>query len=145
MNDSVNPDYLSMLGRRIWSEANDLKRTPEALAAETGVPIETVRAVIAGSADEAVAHGLVKTMIEIYPISLTQLWVERDDTDSGVHVMRAAASAETSRIFDRRDRDGAMTPFYEYRDTAMSRLAPFKPEWIQPIRTVTDSCHGSLI
>ncbi|MBT5677355.1 MAG: hypothetical protein HOJ07_16835 [Rhodospirillaceae bacterium] len=139
MSEDKNTQHLKMLGRRIWSEANDLKRTPEALANETGVPLETVQAVIAGDADEKVAYQLVKTMVKAYPISLTQLWVERDDTDSGVHVMRGASSQKTSRIFDRRDRDGALTPFYEYRDTAMSRLAPFKPEWIQPIRVVSDA------
>ena len=42
MNDSAKPNYLSMLGQRIWSEANDLKRTPKALASETGIPLETV-------------------------------------------------------------------------------------------------------
>lgn len=138
MGEDVNSQHLKMLGRRIWSEANDLKRTPEALAADTGVAFETVLAVIAGSADAATAHDLVTAMTDTYPISLAQVWLERDDTDAGVHVMRAAASAETSRVFDRPDRSGALSPYYEYRDTAMSRLGPFKPEWIQPLRAVGD-------
>ena len=29
-------------------------------------------------------------------------------------------------------------PYYEYRDTAMSRLASFRPEWIKELCEVTD-------
>jgi hypothetical protein len=31
-------------------------------------------------------------------------------------------------------RDGKPEPYYEYRDTAMSALGPFKPEWILELR-----------
>ncbi|MFQ5953481.1 MAG: hypothetical protein ACE5JZ_00280 [Kiloniellales bacterium] len=131
--------HLQALGARILSEANDLKRTPEALARELNRDPATVRRVIAGEADEATARSLLTAMAEAYPISLADLWVEADDTEDGVKVMRRADSDASSRVFERKDRAGSETPYYDYRDTAMSRLAPFKPEWIRPLRLVEDS------
>lgn len=132
-------DYLRKLGARVLSEANDLKRTPAALAADLGLTQDAVDRVISGEADVSTAQGLLTAMAEIYPISLGDVWAERNDTDSGVLIMRAADSVASRRVFDRRDRTGTLAPYYEYRDTAMSRTAPFKPEWIQQLRFVDDA------
>ena len=131
--------YLKALGARIQSEANDLKRTPEALASELGVSGQTVESVLSGAADLDTAQNLLCAMTEAYPISLADVWIDADETDHGVRVMSAAASESSSRIFDRINKDGDLTPYYEYRDTAMSRGAPFKPEWILELRTVDDA------
>jgi methylphosphonate synthase len=48
--------------------------------------------------------------------------------------MREGDSRASSRIFNR---GGAA--YYEYRDTAMSRIAPFRPEWILELAEVADS------
>ncbi len=53
--------------------------------------------------------------------------------------MRAADSKRSSRIFTRRNKSGERTPYYEYRDSAMSKTSPFKPEWIKELRVVKDS------
>lgn len=139
MNGRTDPRYLTHLGQRIFSEANDLKRTPEALAREIGIDFETVQAVIGGKADVATARTVVDAMLREYPVSVADLWVEPDDTDDGVKVMRAEDSRASSRVFDRKAAGGGLAPFYEYRDTAMSRTAPFKPEWIQPLRVVDNA------
>ena len=123
--------HLRKLGARILSEANDLKRTTEALAAELDYPFSQIEAVIAGDAGLEAAHAVLQSMARVYPVSIADLWVEYDDTDHGVRIVTAAESAASRRIFDRRDRDGGSTRYYEYRDTAMSRTAPFKPEWIE--------------
>lgn len=134
-----NKSYLESLGARIRSEANDLKRTPEALASDLGVGPETVDAVMAGKAEIETAKGILLSMAEIYPISLADIWVDSDDTDHGVCLMTAENSKKSSRVFSRPDRTGNLTEYYEYRDTAMSRGAPFKPEWIMELRNVSDS------
>ena len=139
MSDSATRMFMKTLGRRIWSEANDLKRTPEALAHETGVPLDKVQAVIAGMTDESIASELIAKMMEIYPISASRLAVDKDDTKAGVRLMRSAASKQSSRVFKRLDKNGGLSPYYEYRDTAMSRMGPFKPEWIQPLRVVANA------
>jgi methylphosphonate synthase len=132
-------EHVRRIAARIFGEANDLKRTPQALARELGQPEELVRQVIAGEADVESAEALLRAIAAEYPISLADLWVERDDTHSGVHIMSAADSAASSRVFDRKDRHGALAPYYDYRDTAMSRGGPYKPEWIMPLRVAADS------
>lgn len=136
---SANGGYLRLLGARILSEANDIKRTPEALAAEIGLDLDHLKAVIAGKADRKAAESVLIAMANKYPVSLADLWVEPDDTEDGAVVCTSAVSKASARIFDRKNGQGAHTPYYEYRDTAMSRVAPFKPEWIQPIRVVGDA------
>ena len=135
----TDKEYLRALGARALSEANDLKRTPEALASELGFDVDTIYSVISGKAPIGTARRLLEGMAKHYPVSFNDLWIEPDDTDNGVLIVRAAESDRTSRIFDRKDRNGKDGPYYDYRDTAMSRVAPFKPEWIRPLRHVSDA------
>jgi alcohol dehydrogenase class IV len=130
--------WLSELGSRVLSEANDLKRTPDVLAKETGVDLKVVNAVIDGTGDSEAARALLMRMAATYPIPLDEVWLDLADTDEGARVMREADSRASGRVFVRRDRSGRDVSYYEYRDTAMSRVAPFKPEWVQPLRFVND-------
>jgi uncharacterized RmlC-like cupin family protein len=130
---------LRQLGARILSEANDLKRTPEALAKELEVEPDFVRSIVAGEQDAKTVRDFIWKMVEAYPISMTDLWMDIDDTVDGALIMRASASENSSRIFDRADHKGDLSPYYEYRDTAMSGLAPFKPEWIKELRFVDNA------
>jgi len=136
---SSNIDYAKALGSRILSEANDLKRTPEALANELNLEITFVQSVIEGKASIDDAIDVLKKMAAAYPVSLSNIWIDDDDTHDGVSLMRASESAATSRVFSRHDPVSGMSPYYEYRDTAMSRFAPFKPEWIRELRVVHDN------
>jgi len=126
------------LGARLFAEANNLKRTAEALAAELGMNPETIRGVFAGEEDLRVARQLLDAMMEAYPISLSDVWVDGPDTHGGVVVMRAADSSRSSRVFVRKSRAGVSKPYMEYKDTAMSRLAPFRPETVRPLHVVED-------
>ncbi|MBT4718193.1 MAG: hypothetical protein HOB86_02225 [Rhodospirillaceae bacterium] len=130
--------YLRRLGARVLSEANDLKRTPEALAKDLKWNPSDVARVIEGAADVKMSQSLLMEMAAVYPISLADIWIEPDDTDAGVLVMRSEDSRATSRIFQRVGRDGAHSDYYEYRDTAMSSGGPYKPEWIKELRFVDD-------
>lgn len=49
-----------------FSEANDLKRTPEALAAEVDMDFDTVQAVIEGRASPDAADALIRAMATVY-------------------------------------------------------------------------------
>lgn len=138
MHDTNN-HYLMHLGARVLTGANNLKRTPEALANEVGWDETAVRDVIAGETDFDTARALVHAMVDTYPIALDELWVTPDDTDDGVRVMSEEATTTSSRVFNRKDCTGGHSPYYDYRDTAMSRTGPFKPEWIQPLRVVEDA------
>ena len=48
--------------------------------------------------------------------------------------MRSEESKKSSRIMNR-----AGNPYYEYRDTVMSTVAPFRPEWILDLCIVDDN------
>ena len=143
MNASSQKDYLRALGARILSEANDLKRTAEALADDLGFEEGQINAVLAGESDVETARAVLQAMADTYPVSLADLWIDRDDTDQGVRVVRSDESIASSRVFHRKNREGGLAPYYEYRDTAMSRAAPFKPEWIKELRVVDDADPGN--
>ncbi len=63
MHDTKS-DYLKHLGARVHSGANNLKRTPEALANEVGRDETAVRDVIAGETDFDTARSLVHAMVD---------------------------------------------------------------------------------
>jgi hypothetical protein len=139
MNRPAKNDYIQALGQRVLSEANDIKRTPEALADELGFERQLIRDVIDGKCDLTTIEEVIQRMSTVYPIPFHDIWIERDDTDEGLLIMRAEDSKASGRVFERADRNGNPSPYYEYRDTVMSRLAPYRPEWIREIRTVKDN------
>jgi hypothetical protein len=128
--------YLRLLAARILSEANDLKRTPDMLAGELGVPIDELKRLLSGEAQASELLDLVDRIGASYPVDAADLRLIEDDCDQGIRVVRATESLASSRIAERRDPAGGVSPYYEYRDTAFSRLAPFRPEWIRPLRVV---------
>jgi hypothetical protein len=136
LNDST---YLQIVGARILGEANDLKRDVPTLAAEIDFDPDILAKVVAGSTSYEAADAVITRMGETYPIDAAALRLVKDDCDAGVKIMRTEESARSSRIFERPDRLGDLTPYYEYRDTAFSRLSPFRPEWIRQLRIVHDS------
>jgi len=139
MNDKTNSQYLKTIGNRILSQANDLKRTPDALAAEINIDKDQLMSIINGDSDIKQALGVIDRMVNTYPISINELLSVQDDTHNGVKKVDSETSVLSSRIFNRPNSSGNLTPYYEYRDTAMSCTAPFKPEWISQIRYVDNN------
>ena len=130
--------YKKLLGSRILSEANDLKRTVEALSSDINVSIDKLKNIISGKSSIEDIYDVIKKMGAIYPIDSHELLLPKDDCENGVKIMRARDSEASGRIFDRKDGRGDATPYYEYRDTAMSKIAPFRPEWIRELRFVNN-------
>jgi methylphosphonate synthase len=130
--------HAQLAGARILAEANDLKRDSYALAAELSLDHASIDDVLAGRATPELTDEVIRRMGDVYPIDEADLRLLHDDCDAGVKIMRAKESRATSRIFRRPDRDGNLEPYYEYRDTAFSRLSPFRPEWIRELRVVSD-------
>jgi len=132
-------NLVKLIGQRILSEANDLKRTIPALAEELNIPQEKFKKMLSGEESIKSALNLAHLMAENYPVSLSSLLLDSDDCVNSVKIVRAKESRKSSRIFSRKDKDGERTPYYEYRDTATSRISPFKPEWIKELRLVSNS------
>ena len=138
-NQNQDENYLKSVGAIILSELNDLKRDSHAAARELGINVNLINGIIAGDCSLDDVNMLIARMGEYYPIDASDLYIPKNDCFNGIRIMRAGQSEASSRIFNRKTKDGFETPFYEYRDTAMSKLGPFKPEWIKELRIVGDS------
>lgn len=110
---------------------NDLKRRPEDAAAELGVPLPEIEDIIGGKA--SLPASLVEKAVGAWPISPREFYLLEDDAPTGVRIHRAADSERSSRVMSRAGAD-----YYEYRDTAMSSLSQFRPEWIKELCIVDD-------
>jgi hypothetical protein len=84
-------------------------------------------------------NAVILKLADTYPVSLASLWVEKDDTVAGVSIFKAANSDASVRRMTRVDKDGNFTPYYDYYDTAMSKLGPYRPERIVELRRVSDA------
>ncbi len=115
-------------GQNFLGILNDIKRRPEDAAEELGIPLDEINAIIKGQ--KTVSQEIVNRAVKIWPVNARDFYIIRDDCTAGLKIMRAEESKKTSRIMER-----ARKPYYEYRDTAMSTTAPFRPEWIMEL------CH----
>ena len=135
-------DFRRRQGAKIRAVANDIKRNGEALAAELGEEEKTINNVFAGNVAAEDFDRVIMRMVKIYPLSRVDLEVKRDDTEDGLVVWPPERALASSRVFTREDASGRMTPFYEYRDTAMSTVGPYRPEWIKTLRVVASEDPG---
>jgi methylphosphonate synthase len=121
------------------SAANDLKRDDASAAADLGVPVADFAAYAEGR--RAIPPELVRRATSAWPVNECDLLPWRDDCPDGVAIRRLADSVASARVLRRDGRD-----YYEYRDTAMSRLASFRPEWIRILSVVDndDPAHPGV-
>lgn len=131
--------FKKQLCARILSEANDLKRTIPAMAHDLKMDVAQLQEILNGESELREVYQLIDKMGDHYAIDKADLLLPEDDCQHGVRIMRAKASEQSARTTQRLNRFGEKTDYYEYRDTAMSRLAPFKPEWIRQLRNVLDA------
>ncbi|QLH09679.1 helix-turn-helix domain-containing protein [Candidatus Nitrosotenuis sp. DW1] len=119
-------------GQNFLGILNDIKRRPEDAAKELGISIDEINAIIKGQ--KPLLQELVDHAVKIWPVNARDFYIIRDDCPTGVKIMTAEESKKSSRIMER-----AGKPYYEYRDTAMSTTAPFRPEWIMELCYVDDN------
>jgi len=123
IEESIGNSHQIKSGKNFLGILNDIKRRPEDAANELNVPLKEIQAIIEGK--QALTPELINKAIEIWPINARDFYIIQDDCQLGIKIMRAGESLKSSRIMNR-----AGKPYYEYRDTAMSTVAPFRPEWI---------------
>ena len=123
-NKRIGSNFLGIL--------NDLKRRPEDAAKELNVTTAEISLIIKG--ERKLTPEMVTRAAEIWSINERDFYIIRDDCNFGVKIMTSTNSEKSSRIMDR-----AGKPYYEYRDTVMSSLAPFRPEWIMELCYVDDN------
>ena len=123
---------LTKAGKKFLGILNDIKRRPEDAAKELGVTEDEIRLIIDGK--KAVSSEIITKAQKIWPVNVSDFYVIHDDCPTGVKIMSTEESEKSSRIMER-----AGKPYYEYRDTAMSSVAPFRPEWIMELCYVNDN------
>ena len=129
INDSL---HMVKVGKNFLGILNDIKRRPEDAAKELGVPLEQIQAIIEGK--KSLSSEIIELAVKIWPVNVSDFYIIYDDTPTGIKSMSAEESKISSRIMHR-----AGKPYYEYRDTVMSCVAPFRPEWIMELCYVNDN------
>ena len=119
-------------GQNFLGILNDLKRRPEDAAAELGISLEELTQIIAGK--KTLSQEIIEKAVKIWPVNISDFYLIYDDTPTGVKLMSAEESKMSSRIMNRSGK-----PYYEYRDTVMSSVSPFRPEWIMELCQVEDN------
>jgi len=92
------------------SEANDIKRTPDRLAEEMGLPADHMQAAIAGRLKPEEYHALFQAVTRQYPIAFGRLWMEPADNECGVLHMTAGESGASSGCSHARIDPGSAPP-----------------------------------
>ena len=136
VSDTKNPE-LVRFGNYFLGMLNDLKRRPQDAANELNVPLEEIMDIIEGKKE--ITSEIISRAVKIWPVNYRDFFLIRDDCPDGIKIMRNEDSAKSSRVMDR----GGL-PYYEYRDTAMSSVALFRPEWIEELCIVEDNDPNNL-
>jgi methylphosphonate synthase len=131
VSDTKNLE-LVRFGNYFLGMLNDLKRRPEDAANELNVSLEEITGIIEGKKE--ITSKIISRAVKIWPVNYRDFFLIHDDCPDGIKIMRNEDSAKSSRVMDR----GGM-PYYEYRDTAMSSVALFRPEWIEELFIVEDN------
>ena len=111
---------------------NDLKRRPEDAAKDLNISIEEINKILNGEVDPD--FRLLKKATKIWPINLNDFFGIEDDTINNYKIFTKAESDKTIRVMQRKNK-----PYYKYKDTVMSKISPFRPEWIEELVIVNDS------
>jgi methylphosphonate synthase len=131
VSDSKNKELIRF-GNYFLGILNDLKRRPVDAARELNISLEDIMDIIEGRKE--ISAEIVTRATKIWAVSFRDFYLIQDDCPNGVKIMRAEESAKSSRIMER-----GGSPYYEYRDTAMSSIALFRPEWIEELCVVDDN------
>lgn len=126
----IKNKYLSSLKFR--KVLNDLKRRPADAAKDLNISEQKINNILNGKEDLDMA--LINKAISIWPINHSDLFPIIDDTTSGYKKFNKKNSDQTSRVMYRKGRE-----YYNYKDTVMSKVSTFRPEWIQELVVVKDN------
>ena len=130
VSEEKNPE-LVRFGHYFIGLINDLKRRPEDAAKELGISVDDITDIIEGRKE--ISSEIITRAKKIWPVSTRDFYLIEDDCPNGIKIMRVGDSAKSSRIMER----GGF-PYYEYRDTAVSSVGLFRPEWIEQLCVVDD-------
>jgi cytidyltransferase-like protein len=136
--NNIKINDLKKIGSLIQNTISNIKRTPEHISNDLGININTLKKAINGELNINEVDNIINMIYYKYPIPYKDIHIDIDDTNDGIIYYSKVKSLESRRITKRKNEDNVDTNYYEYRDTAVSRHSPFKPEWIKMLRIVND-------
>ena len=77
----------NIIGKRILSEANDLKRTVGALANDIGMDENSLQKIVNGECCIEDSYDVIKKMGSEYPIDISDLYLYNNDCENGIKIM----------------------------------------------------------
>ena len=110
---------------RLKSEFNDLKRTADSVAKELNYNISEINNFLSGKYDLKYYLDFLIKFCDFYPVNMSNLIIYKKDTKNGILFFNVKDSIKSTRIFKRKNKEGKLTSYYEYRDTAKSNLSNF--------------------
>ena len=111
---------------------NDLKRRPEDAAKDLGVSKKRVQKILRNKTFSDI--NILEKAVKVWPVNYSDFFFTQDDTRNGYKIFRLSESNKSERIMHRGGK-----PYYSYKDTVMSKLSPFRPEWIEELVVVKDN------
>ncbi len=136
---TATPDPQSArLASVLQSVLNDLKRDLPSAARDLGLKRSEIEAALRG--ERLAAEHMRAAILKCWPVSEREVALAVDDTKDGVLLSSSEQALQSARFIER---GGA--PYYEYRDTAMSRLSPIRPEWIRPLASTAPDPSGDAV
>ena len=112
-----------------------LKEPLETVSQDISVShLDTLNSLIEGKLDSRVAFDIAQKFSKVYPVKVSDILLDFENSSERVIFSKNSESKASSRVYSRLNRDGVATEYYEYRDTAMSKLSPFRPEWIKELK-----------
>ena len=111
---------------------NDLKRRPEDAALDLGISKKKIEKILDGKLN--IDFNLIQKAVDVWPINYNDFFHINDDTKNGYKICKNVQSNTSERIMYRNGK-----PYYSYKDTVMSKVSAFRPEWIQQLVVVNNS------
>ena len=111
---------------------NDLKRRPEDASIELKISKKKILDILSGK--KKIPFSLIEKAVKIWPINYSDFFHIEDDAPKGYKIYHSKLSDKSSRKMYR-----AGKPYYLYKDTVMSKISSFRPEWIQQLVIVKNN------
>mgnify|MGYP002632389496 FL=1 len=122
---------------RLKQILNDIKRRDKDAARELNISEKEFERILNGK--KPISLEIINLMTKIWPIKISDL-INPQINDSEFIYVKNKISNKSARLMQRNGLD-----YYEYKDTATERNAPYKPEWIRTLCYVEDNKPNNKI
>ena len=111
---------------------NDLKRRPEDAAKDLGVSRNKIKEILKKRNFSDLS--LIEKAVKVWPVNYSDFFHTEDDTKNNYKIFKLSEANKSERVMYRGGK-----PYYSYKDTVMSKISPFRPEWIQELVVVDNN------